>query len=337
MLWMVDAHPDYQAGLNVPRLATEGYSALVVKATQGITGYGAPARFDTWKRQAQDAGMVFGAYHWLNGSDPIGQVDRFLNRIGDPEGMLIQFDIEDNASAPSWSIIQRATNRWNERTNHHPVLFYTGAWWWNVAGRNWNGAGLTPYLWHSHYVMDGAQPAAGFASSVFQRVPATWWQPGYGGWGSATVLQFTSRGTAGGITNNVDVNAFQGTPEQLRALTGQETNMVQITGPDPFDPKQEPQKQAAEIRDSWALLMAGYQPTDANENGVIARLDRIEHAPAVNVTLSDPAVVHAIATEVAGLLAPQFRNLDNIAQALGAYGDAAAAGDAALGKLNDPA
>ena len=32
MLWIVDAHPQYEAGLNVEQVAKEGYSALLVKA-----------------------------------------------------------------------------------------------------------------------------------------------------------------------------------------------------------------------------------------------------------------------------------------------------------------
>jgi peptidoglycan hydrolase-like protein with peptidoglycan-binding domain len=55
------------------------------------------------------------------------------------------------------------------------------------------------------------------ASKLYGKVPASWWKPGYGGWGTATILQFSSKGKVAG--RQVDVNAFRGTVEQLRVLT----------------------------------------------------------------------------------------------------------------------
>ena len=63
MLWIVDAHPRYEAGLNVEQVAKEGYSTLLVKATQGATGYTADGTFEAWIRRARTAGMVPGAYY----------------------------------------------------------------------------------------------------------------------------------------------------------------------------------------------------------------------------------------------------------------------------------
>lgn len=346
MVWVVDAHTEYQAGLNVPRLAGEGYSALTVKATQGATGYTAPGKFDTWRRQAQDTGLMFGAYHWLTSADPERQVHHFLDRIGDPRGMLIQLDVEDNANPPGWNHLAVWDAVWRSLTGNHPYLIYTGAWWWNAAGRRWNGSQLTPYLWHSQYVMDGSRPAAGYASSVYSRVPASWWTPGYGGWGRATMLQFTSRGTAGGITANVDVNYFDGGLDQLRALTG---------APQPREDQQDmDDNQARELHnvEHW-ITVGGDQAAEGNFTGTaevsydnagdtkhqVPTLPNIAYQAArkalqdtpqpVSVELTDPEVVHAIAVEVAGLLAPQFRRLDQLADKLGSAGDA-------LGTLNDP-
>jgi hypothetical protein len=56
-------------------------------------------------------------------------------------------------------------------------------------------------------------PAAMAAS-----IPARWWTPGYGGWSRASVMQFTDQGDAGGLANNVDLNATTLTREQLLAL-----------------------------------------------------------------------------------------------------------------------
>jgi peptidoglycan hydrolase-like protein with peptidoglycan-binding domain len=52
---------------------------------------------------------------------------------------------------------------------------------------------------------------------LYQQVPSSWWKPGYGGWGEATILQFSEAGLVAGA--KIDVNAFRGTVDQLRTLT----------------------------------------------------------------------------------------------------------------------
>ena len=217
VLYGVDVHGSYQAGISFPRLAAEGYSFAVVKATEG-TGFRAP-RFREWVRAARSAGLVAGAYHWLKAGDGAAQARFFHGDVaaaGGPAGMLIQLDCEDDASLGT---LRAWAAEWRRLTGDHPFLIYTGGWWWRPRG--WPGAGVTPYLWASHYLWDPAagQAARGTAAQLYPRVPAGWWVPGYGGWTSATILQFTDRGNAGGLAANVDLNAFRGTREQLLALT----------------------------------------------------------------------------------------------------------------------
>lgn len=212
MLWVVDAHTEYQSSLNVPSLAVEGYSAIIVKATQGATGYTAPGKFDQWLSQARVAGLIPGAYHWLTGANAGAQLDHFLGRIGNPDGMLIAVDVEDNDSPPSYAVLEEFVRGWYARTNNHPILIYSGNWWWSARG--WNGANLSPYLWDSRYVN-----GSGYGSSLYSGVADSWWQARYGGWSAPTLLQFTSKGTVGGINGNVDLNAFRGNIDELRSLT----------------------------------------------------------------------------------------------------------------------
>jgi len=225
-LWIADVNPDYQKALNVPDLASEGYSALIIKATEGRTWRSKPLA-DQWARQARDNGLIVGAYHWLTNANVADQVDNFMSRIealGWPNSMIIALDVESGESGnPTWDSIQGWVNEWNARTNGYPIVIYTGRWWWNTAGRRWDGSRLTPYLWHAEYVTEPGNKnlsMAGYGSTVYSHVPQAWWNTNYGGWQKATMLQFTSRGTAAGIAANVDISAFEGTIGELRTLAG---------------------------------------------------------------------------------------------------------------------
>ncbi|HSN23606.1 MAG TPA: glycoside hydrolase family 25 protein [Methylomicrobium sp.] len=226
MLWVIDAHTEYQSGLNVPSLKAEGYSAIIVKATEGF-GYTAPGKFDTWISQARSVGLIPGAYHWLNSSDPVGQANRYLDRIGNPEGMICAVDVEDTGkgTVPSYNHLVAFANQFYSRTNGHPLLIYSGAWWWQPRG--WNGVSISPYLWDSHYVS-----GYGAGSVLYQGVDESWWNGRYGGWPRVTLLQFSSKCSAGGITAGVDVSAFAGTEQELRSLAYADKNSIPMSTQD---------------------------------------------------------------------------------------------------------
>lgn len=226
MLDLVDVHVDYQAGLNIETLARQGYAACVVKATQGSTGYTAPAAFNDWINRTRAAGMVAGAYHWLTNSNPVNQAHHFLSRldqVGGARGLLLQIDCEDTTSPAAPDTIAGFVAEMNRNTGGHPLAFYTGAWWYGPHLGGWRVADLGVRSWHSHYVT----ATHGTKETLRQFVPATWWTPGYGGFARATFLQYTSRGDAGGLTANVDLNLFDGTIDQLHALARGGTDMYE--------------------------------------------------------------------------------------------------------------
>jgi lysozyme len=217
VLYGVDVHGGYQAGLDFPTLKRQGYTFAAVKASQGTSFVG--PQFADWIRAGRAAGLVMGAYHWIERGNAAAQCDHFLSvlaTVGGPDGLLIQLDCEDDAT---WTDVQAWIERWNDRTAGHPVLIYTGAWWWGAAGRRWPGVTLTPYLWDSHYLTADTDGLSDDPAAFAARIPASWWTPGYGGWPAATILQFTSKGDAGKIANNVDLNATKLTRDQLLALT----------------------------------------------------------------------------------------------------------------------
>jgi hypothetical protein len=126
--------------------------------------------------------------------------------------MICAVDVEDTNFPSSWNTVKTFIEEFKRRTNNHPILLYSGFWWWQSRG--WNASSLTPYVWDSRYVN-----GSGYASNLYAGVDDSWWNTRYGGWDRTTLLQFSSKGSAGGITGNVDVNAFNGTLAQLRSLT----------------------------------------------------------------------------------------------------------------------
>jgi hypothetical protein len=226
-LYGVDIHAGYQAGISIATLKDEGYTFVVTKASEGVhipplNGSSAAfkARYLSWLQQTRAQGMVPGLYHWIDSSASGADQARFFHGLvveaGGPYGMLIQLDCEDDAS---YATVQGWVDEWNRLSSGHPFLIYTGGWWWGPRG--WDGVSLTPHLWHSRYLSADADTISDDPATFAARVPDSWWTPGYGGWPVATILQFTSRGDAGSLGNDVDLNVFRGTLEDLRALTGE--------------------------------------------------------------------------------------------------------------------
>lgn len=226
MLYGVDIHARYQGGIDLALLKRQGYTFMCTKASEGtsipsaggLSSAGFAARMLEWVAEARRLGMVPGLYHWLKAGNAKYQAQFFhalVERAGGPAGMLIQLDCEDNATYPD--VVEWA-DEWKRLTGGHPILLYTGKWWW--APRGWDGNRITPLLWDSHYLTADTDTIPDDPAAFAGRVPASWWTPGYGNWSAATILQFTSQGDAGSLGNNVDLNAFRGTREQLIALTG---------------------------------------------------------------------------------------------------------------------
>jgi GH25 family lysozyme M1 (1,4-beta-N-acetylmuramidase) len=236
----VDIHAKYQAGISFPKLRIEGYGFAVMKFTEGTSvSYLSSAK--DWIPQIRSAGLIPGGYHWINAGDGAAQARYFWNHVravGGPEGMLIQLDCEDDATEAD---VTEWVNEWNRLSAGHPFLIYSGSWWWNPRG--WNGTKWTPYLWHSHYLSADTDTVSDDVAAFASRIPASWWTPGYGGWSPATILQFTSKGDAGTLGNNVDLNVYKGSLADLARLTN---------APAPPQPPSVP---------NWTEVLVGKLPT----------------------------------------------------------------------------
>jgi len=300
----------HQGDFNIARAVGEGYSAVICKATEGSTYH--DERFLGYITQVRAEAAIPGAYHFLRGGSGSGQARIFHQRVvaaGGPSGMLCACDNEQDAT---WETTRDFFAEWERLTGGHPLIMYSGAWWW--IPRGWPGRTLTPYLWHSHYLI--GTPNCG--SSLYAKVPASWWTPGYGGWSTATLLQFSSSGQVAGKL--VDVNAFRGSLEELRALSRHDGGAEM--GKD----------MAGEIAD-WAAAHVE-NPATGQEVGLHVAageiwegVEDLRSRPPAAISLTPEQLAQVrdgLAAEVAGLLAPQLRGVAQMAAGLAAAGDALA-------------
>lgn len=322
--WVLDVS-NHQDDFDVAKAAAEGYAVVLCKATEGVTFK--DQRFERHIQLATAAGMVPGAYHFLRAGDGAAQARAFHARVvaaGGPRGWLIACDNEADAS---WDTTVAWAAEWRRLTVGHPFLMYTGAWWWGARG--WPGSQLTPYLWHSRYTT-----GTGPGSRLYDQVPAEWWSPGYGGWGTATLLQFTSRAQVAGRT--VDVSAFRGSVDDLRKLTTSGDDMITSEDLALIEERVTRSVTAGVRRGTWRdgyldkTLPAGYRGGPTLET-LSATLADLAARPTATVVLDDAtraAIVAQVAAEVASQLTPTLQVVQRIATQLGAAGGA-------LGVLDD--
>lgn len=181
---------------------------------------------DTWyavnARGISDTGRLGGAYHYLYPDDGAGQASFFLDTVGDPEGKLCVVDVE--RAGTTFNDVEAFASRFAEEAPGHPLIVYTGKWFWASSSfGNPRGSDIGP-LWHSHYV-NPTQALGKSPQEIYSLVPSTWWNTFYGGWPRATILQYTSSSSVPGVSTRCDANAFKGTIDELRKLaTTQEEN-----------------------------------------------------------------------------------------------------------------
>lgn len=100
------------------KLRQAGILGVIHKATQGSTG--TDPTYDTNRKNALAAGLLWGAYHFGTGSDGVEQAAHFLDVVGSFDKTALVLDFEPNPTGPSMSLeearafvthIFQATNR----------------------------------------------------------------------------------------------------------------------------------------------------------------------------------------------------------------------------------
>lgn len=198
--YIVDCHPVFQAGLSIDKVAAEGFAGLAVKASQGTSSLWA-AGAKTWLDRADVLGLVTWCYHYVDTSSIAAQAQT-VKTASHGRPVMMDFEANSGTVANLRSLIAAC-----QRIGVRVPLAYVPRWYFQQLGSP-SLAGLPPIV-SSRYLT-----ATGTASAIYSQVPASFWDS-YGD-GVTTVLQFSDRATVAG--KQVDVNAFRGTKDQLRAL-----------------------------------------------------------------------------------------------------------------------
>jgi lysozyme len=89
---------------NFKKAAAAGVVGVIHKATQG-TNFKDPT-YVTNRKKAQDAGLLWGAYHFGVGADGSDQADFFLNFVNPGTDTLLVLDFEANTTGSSMTLVE---------------------------------------------------------------------------------------------------------------------------------------------------------------------------------------------------------------------------------------
>lgn len=183
--------------VNWKTAANAGLWGVINKATES-TGY-FDDTYNINRKGAADNGLEWGAYHFLRPGSMSAQVDTFVSRAEPDANTLMALDHEDaRVSAAS---AREFMDRLDQKLSRSNVL-YSG----NVI-KEQLGAYHDPF-WGAH----------------------RWWMPSYSStvrgqasWSVIWLWQYTGDGNGltphswAGVGNNIDINSYGGTREQLKA------------------------------------------------------------------------------------------------------------------------
>lgn len=206
-------------------LRDAGILAIIHKASQG-SHYVDP-KYSERRKLVQAAGMLWGAYHFLDSTDPVKQADFFLESAGiadaNSEPILLACDYENSANQPT---LQQCMAFMREVDRNSPpgvsCVLYSG----NLIRET-----LRPHVGgHQDSAMQGVE--AFFQQHRLwlaeygpkEKIPYPWDLPIAKSSNEAVSIpapgvwlwQFTERGRVNPLTGNTDGNFFPGTFDDLK-------------------------------------------------------------------------------------------------------------------------
>jgi lysozyme len=186
----------YQGTVDWAAVRRAGHAFAIIKATEG-TDY---SYVDWYQRNAprvEAAGLTLGAYHFLRRTNGAGQARYYAATVGSFTGRVAVLDVEKagNGTYPTITDVREFAAEFRRLTDGHPLVVYTGRWFWDGYLKNPSGADIGP-LWHSEYETSHAEVADGPEGDR------------YGGWPGATLWQWTSSGTCPGVSGRCDLNVL---------------------------------------------------------------------------------------------------------------------------------
>lgn len=198
--------------VDLAKAMVDGIAGVIHKATQGV-GFKDSA-YAANRQKAKAAGLLWGAYHFGDASDPVAQADHFLDVVNPDGQTLVVLDFEPNTlkvAGPAGQTMALAgakafVNRINEKLGRFPGLYGSPSFL-NQALQNKPDPVLANcWLWVAQYTPTPAP-----------KVPANW--------STWTMWQYTD-GTAGSDPHAVkgvgtcDRDRFNGDLAALQQLWG---------------------------------------------------------------------------------------------------------------------
>lgn len=211
----------YQNGINFSEVAREGFSFVIVKATEG-DNYVNPY-YSAQLQSAVSAGLFAMSYHFVHAADVPGQLAELERYVDKRYPVWLDSEVDGNGEyAASVQLHDQARAAgWNVVGDYFPNWFWT-----QVGSPDLRPLGL---LWSSGYPSSNTGAASAIYSSIGGD-SAAGWNP----YGNVTpsLYQFTDRATVAGMS--VDVSAFRGSLVDLEnltamALTQDDANLVANT------------------------------------------------------------------------------------------------------------
>ena len=173
-------------------VGSKGYEFVFVKCTQGTT-YVDP-KYRENRNAIRSKGMLFGAYHFADGTDAVTEADHFVRNVGDlQEGEIVVLDYETKVLKDPASWCLEWLQQVERRVGFKPMLYtydaMLRAYDWSKVSNNNNG------LWAARYSL---------------------LSPNTGSWPFWAIWQYSSKGKVPGFTGNVDLNTTDLTKEKLK-------------------------------------------------------------------------------------------------------------------------
>jgi len=181
-----------------------GIAGIIHKSSQGLT---VPDRTYTARRRAAlDAGLLWGAYHFADGSDPAGQVRHFMQAAEPDDSTLMALDYEPNGSNSMNIAGARAFLSELDAALGRKAVLYSGNLIKETLGVDTSGFFGSHRLWLAQYGDNPKWPSA---------------------WAAPWLHQFSGDGTnSHGIVipginekqaGKLDMNSFDGDEDKLAA------------------------------------------------------------------------------------------------------------------------
>jgi len=204
-----------------------GIRVVAIRATVG-NWYTDPVFEPNWNG-AKEIGMVTTAYHVIKPSHSFqSQMDRFFSVLKDKKAdipLVLDNELQDNKSKQViTNVIQKSAQYIADKDGRNPFN-YTRQSWWDINVLSWSKWNEYP-LWVAWYPYDPEYPTV-----PKERIPRDYT--------TYTLWQFSADGNNQGSkygceSKAVDLNKFNGTPEEFDVMFN--TNISNGTTPPPPPP-----------------------------------------------------------------------------------------------------